>query len=150
MKAQCTETNEWVFFIGKCLPFGSSISCALFQNFSDALCFLIETKVNMPRQIMNYLDDFLFIARTLALCNFMIQSFLDLCVELGVPIATEKTERASDLTLFLRILLDGRNLLLIIPEEKRQFAIQLLLEMCDRRKATVKDLQKLCGYLNFL
>ena len=33
-------TGEKMYFVDKCLPFGASISCALFQKFSDALQFL--------------------------------------------------------------------------------------------------------------
>ena len=37
MKARHPLTGKWVYFVDKCLPFGSSISCAHFQRFSDAL-----------------------------------------------------------------------------------------------------------------
>ena len=33
MKAQDPQTKDWFYFVDKCLPFGSSISCALFQRF---------------------------------------------------------------------------------------------------------------------
>ena len=46
MKAKDPITNEWKFFVDKCLPFGASISCALFQRFSNALCYLFEHKTN--------------------------------------------------------------------------------------------------------
>ena len=48
MKAQDPQTGVWKYFADKCLPFGASISCALFQQFSDALCFLAEYKMNTP------------------------------------------------------------------------------------------------------
>ena len=35
MKAEDPETGKVMFFIDKCLPFGSSISCAHFQRFSN-------------------------------------------------------------------------------------------------------------------
>ena len=31
MKAQHLETGIWMYFVDKCLPFGASISCAIFQ-----------------------------------------------------------------------------------------------------------------------
>ena len=37
LKAQHPITKEWFFFVDKCLPFASSISCSHFQRFSDAL-----------------------------------------------------------------------------------------------------------------
>ena len=98
----------------------------------------------------NYLDDFLFVALTLMKCNWMIRQFLDLCEELGVPVALEKTEWGSEVITFLGILLDGYHLILALPLEKKETAIELLLQMKSRRKTTVKELQKLCGLLNFV
>ena len=118
MKAKDPSSNKWMYFVDKCLPFGVSISCALFQKFSDTLCYLIEVKVNMPKRITNYLDDFLFIAKTLVKCNFMITQFLTLCSEVGVPIAVEKTEWATEIIIFLGILLDGCSRTLSIPIKK--------------------------------
>ena len=118
MKAKDLSTGNWRYFIDKCLPFGASISCALFQEFSDAICHLIEFQVKMPRRITNYLDDFLFIARTLVLCNWMIRQFLSLCKELGIPVSMDKTEWADEIVTFLGILLDGQNLILAVPLEK--------------------------------
>ena len=40
-------------------------------------------------------------------------------------------------------------MILAIPEEKNK-AIYALKKMINKRKATVKELQSLCGYLNFL
>ena len=154
MKARDPSTGIWKFFVDKCLPFGSSISCSHFQRFSDALCHLIEFRLGLIRKkrITNYLDDFLFIARTMLRCNFMINQFLILCEELGVPVSMEKTEWASVLVIFLGILLNGKDLVLAIPEEKCIKAVQLLEELVckDKKKATVGQIQKLCGYLNFL
>ena len=151
MKAQDPQTGHWKFFIDKCLPFGASISCALFQKFSDTLCYLAEWRTNTPHGLLtNYLDDFLFLAMTILHRNWMIQSFLDLCDDIGVPIAKEKTEWACELIIFLGILLDGRNFKLGIPMEKHTRAIELLNYMISKKKATVKEMQSLCGYLNFL
>ena len=149
MMAKNPITGRWQFFVDKCLPFGASISCALFQRFSNALKYLIQYKTAMD-SINNYLDDFLFVAATMIICNFMIQSFLDLCNELGVPIAIDKTEWASIRMIFLGILLDGEFMTFVIPEEKRVRAIDLVRMFIDRKKATVRELQILCGYLNFL
>ena len=54
-------TNKTYFFVDKCLPFGSSISCAIFQNFSDAISFVVTYKSGGKLNV-NYLDDFLFVA----------------------------------------------------------------------------------------
>ena len=150
MKAQNPVTGEWMYFVDKCLPFGSSVSCIYFQRFLDALHHLIEHRLQVRNRVTNYLDDFLFIARTILQCNFMIQHFLNLCKELGVPVSMEKMEWTLELIVFLGILLDGKNMLLAVPEQKKQKAIELLQQFSKLKKVTVGQLQKLCGYLNFL
>ena len=67
-----------------------------------------------------------------------------------MPISNEKTEWATIQIVFLGILLDGRNLTLAIPREKRIRALHMLRMMKDKKKATVKELQSLCGFLNFI
>ena len=109
-------TKKWQFFVDKCLPFGASISYAHFQRVSDALKHIIQVRTNSP--VTNYLDDFLFIALTILRCNFLLQQFLDLCQEIGFPIALEKTEWANEIIVFLGILLDGRHYILSVPIEK--------------------------------
>ena len=44
MKARNPEDAEkkWKYFVDKCLPFGASISCAIFQAFSDAIAFIMK------------------------------------------------------------------------------------------------------------
>ena len=150
MKAEDPTTGEIRYFIDKCLPFGASISCALFQKFSDALKFLTEYRTAAPKSVTNYLDDFLFIATTLLHCNYVMREFILLCDELGIPIAEDKTEWATLRVIFLGILLDGISLTLGILLEKRTHALNLLYGMIHKKKAIVRDLQSLCGYLNFL
>ena len=150
MKAKDPKTGLWKYFVDKCLPFGSSIGCAHFQRFSDALKHLIEYRTQSPGQVTHYLDDFLFVTLMILRCNFMIQQFLTLCKEIGVSVSMDKTEWGSTIIVFLGILLDGNSLTLSIPLEKRVKAIQMLKLMCNKKKATVKDLQTICGYLNFL
>ena len=151
MKARNPETGEWQYFIDKCLPFGSSISWSHFQRFSDALKHLLQYHTAMD-SINNYLDNFLFLAATLLLCNYLIQESLDMCEELGVPIALDKTEWATLKIAFLGILLNGQNMSLVMPEEKWLRAVNMIQLLLDRSKgkATVKEIQMLCGYLNFL
>ena len=112
---------------------------------------LIEFRAKLESGLVtNYLDDFLFLALSLIECNSQIDLFLQMCWELNVPVSQDKTEWASEFIIFLGILLDGRNFCLGIPIDKRDKAIKLLQSMLDWKKATVKELQGLCGYLNFI
>ena len=148
MKAVNPITGKLQFFVDKCLPFGASISCSHFQRVSNALKHIVQFKTGAP--ITKYLDDFLFIALTILRCNALVQKFISVCEKIGIPVAFDKTEWASETLIFLGILLDGRNFVLSIPLEKRKKAETVLQLMLSRSKAMVKELQALCGFLNFL
>ena len=149
MSARNPVTKKWKFFIDKCLPFGVSIRCAIFQRISNALSHITKFKTGR-KTIKNYLDDFLFVTYTRELCRMMTTHFSDICKQIGIPISKEKTVWPTNILVFLGILLDGIRMVLAIPEEKCCKAVYLLNKMLDKKKATVKELQALCGYLNFL
>ena len=44
MMAESPINKKIYFFVDKCLPFGSSISCAHFQEFSNAVAYLVHWK----------------------------------------------------------------------------------------------------------
>ena len=154
MMAEHPESKKKFYFIDLCLPFGSSRSCALFQKFSDAMKHIAEYKMSaiifMPVAISNYLDDFLFIALCLEICNGMVKQFLLVCDTVGCPVSLEKTEYASSLIIFLGVLLNGHRRLLAVPTEKRTKAINLINWAIDKKKVTIKFVQQLTGTLNFL
>ena len=58
MKAKSPKDGRYYYFVDKCLPFGASISCRLFQDFSDAVSHIVQYFTKKPN--VNYLDDFLF------------------------------------------------------------------------------------------
>ena len=156
MKAEHPEVpGKFFYFIDKCLPFGASISCSHFQRFSDALTYIVQIRVqdqalDQNGRISNYLDDFLFIYIRIQGCNIMIKIFLDTCEEINFPVSLEKTEWATELIIFLGILLDGKRFRLAISEDRRVEILNWLQKFKDRKKTTVKELQRLTGHLNFL
>ena len=81
MKARSPFDGKMYYFVDKCLPFDASISCAHFQNFSDAVAHVMRCRTK--RDLVNYLDDFLFTALLKYLCDAQIQQFLDLCAEIN-------------------------------------------------------------------
>ena len=62
----------------------------------------------------------------------------------------EKSEFASQHMIFLGILLDRKNHVLAVPNEKREKALKILRCFVERRKIKIKEIQKLTGILNFL
>ena len=116
MKAEDpNQPGKFSFFVDKCLPFGASISCALFQRVSDALKWITEYRIRKQKRITNYLDDFLFQAACVMICNQMVRVFLDICDKINCPIADDKTEWATPRLVFLGVLLDGQQMILVIP-----------------------------------
>ena len=151
-KATDPRDGKTKYFVKKCLPFGASISCTHYQRFSNALKFLLErcTESITDQAITNYLDDFLFMAIRKMFCNALISHFLKLCSELNIPVTLEKMEWASAMIIFLGILINRKTLTLSIPLDKQEKALKLLNDLLGKKKATVKYLQVLMGYLNFL
>ena len=148
MKAKHPVTNVTYYFIDKCLPFGSSISCAHFQLFSDALAHILQVQLGIT--VTNYLDDFLFISTSQDTCNSMVRKFIHLCNQIGVPVSKEKTELATNLIVFLGILLDGVNHCLSVLQDKKHKALNMLKLVMSMRKIKMKEIQKLTNLLNFL
>ena len=148
MKATHSTTKKTYFFVDKCLPFGSSISCAIFQSISDAIAHIV--KVRMNKSNVNYLDDYLFAAALKRLCDLQVQEFLKICENINFPVALEKTYWGTNMLVFLGLLLDTRRQLVCIPIDKIEKALQMVEWFLNRKKATVLQFQKLCGSLNFL
>ena len=73
MKARNPVNKLW-YFVDKCLPFGSSISCAHFQDFSNSVAHLVW--FHTKKVCINYLDDYLFAALLEAVCNGQVQVIL--------------------------------------------------------------------------
>ena len=88
MKAESPIYGKTSFFIDKCLPFGASISCKHFQEFSDAISFLLMKRIN--KKVINYLDDFFFAALLRWACDLQVQEFIDLCNLIRFPVSLEK------------------------------------------------------------
>ena len=150
MKAMHLVMQKVWYFVDKCLPFGSSISCAIFQAISDAIAWIVAYRSRKPN--VNYLDDYLFAAALKSLCERQIEQFLQICEEIRFPVALEKTYWGTTILTFLGLLLDTRRQVICIPMDKLVKALNWVEYFLNKRnkKATVLEFQKLCGILNFL
>ena len=150
MKATSPIDGKTYYFIDKCLPFGASISCSHFQRFSNAIKHIVRYRTKMD--LVNYLDDFLFAALLKLLCNNQVKEFLEVCDLIKFPVSLEKTYWASSYMTFLGMLIDTVNQCVAIPIEKIQKARNLINEVLLKKskKVTLNQLQKICGFLNFL
>ena len=117
---------------------------------SDGVAHIV--KFRTKEELVNYLDDYFFAALLKVWCDWQLKQFLDVCEEIGLPVALEKTFWGSQFMTFLGLLLDTKSQLVCIPVEKVERAINMIAFFLNKKnkKATVYQIQKLCGYLNFL
>ena len=148
MKAESPIDGKTYYFIDKCLPFGASISCAHFQSFSDAIAHIVSYKTD--KDLINYLDNFLFISLIKALCNGQVRVFLEICEKIRFPVSMHKTFWGTTTLTFLGLLINTIRQIVCVPQEKVIRALDLITKILSRKKITLKQLQKICGFLNFL
>ena len=133
MKAQSPIDGKWYYFVDKCLPFGASISCKIFQEFSDALSHII--KFLSDRENVNYLDDFLFIDEMKKWCDRQLEQFLQVCDEIRFPVSLEKTEWGNTVITFLGLLINAEKQRIEIPADKINRAVRLIETMLPKEKS---------------
>ena len=148
IKVKDPRDRKWYYFVDKCLPFGSSISCALFQQVSDAVAHVV--KFRTKKELVNYLDDFLFAALLKVMCDEQLNTFLDVCKSINFPVAVEKALFLDTCIVFLGFLLNTVTQRVSVPVEKIEKAKTLVQSILCQKKVTVREIQKLCGFLNFL
>ena len=150
MKARSPIDQIWYYFVDKCLPFRAAISCSHFQHFPNAIVHVVQFRTK--KKLVNYLDDFLFIALLKLLCNSHVREFLQICQKINFPVSEEKTFWGTMVLTFLGMLIDTINQTVSIPHDKICKGQALIDEILDgnKKKLTVLQIQKICSFLNFL
>ena len=150
MKAKNPLDGKIYYFVDKCLPFRASISCSHFQRFSNAVKHIVMFRTK--KDLVNYMDDFFFVALMKLICNNQIREFLAVCHEIAFPVSLEKTFWGTTKLEFLGLLIDTINQWVCIPVEKINKAVHLIETTLSKvsRKITLNQLQKICGFLNFI
>ena len=124
MKAEHPVSGVTYYFVNRCLPFGSSISCAIFQRVSNAIAHIVSHKTK--EDLVNCLNDYFFAALLQGWCDDQVKIFLEVCEQIKFPVAEEKTVWSSTLMVFLGLLLDSERQVVCIPKEKLDKAKQLI------------------------
>ena len=107
--------RKW--YVDRCLSMGCSSSCRIFEEFSSSLEWISRHKLGVEN-IIHILDDFLIIDQSLSRRELQLGLFLDLCNELGVPIAQEKTAGPCHVLSLADIELDCLAFEARLPQEK--------------------------------
>ena len=141
-------TMEWnqSIYIDTCLPYGLRSAPKLFNILADLLSWVI-TQQGVTFS-MHYLDDFLmFGPPDSPICQQNLNTFTQVCNELGIPLATEKLEGPSTSLTFLGIILDTHHMEIRLPMDKLQRIHQELSLWLHRKTATKRDILSLVGLL---
>ena len=137
------------FFFDKCLPMGCSASCQLFEKFATFIEWLVRCR-SKSSSVEHYLDDFFFVGKAYTEdCQFMMSTFRDICCEIGIPLAEDKTIGPSSTIIFLGLEIDTEKMVVRIPFEKLNETREKLLVILRSKKVTLRMLQSLVGLLNF-
>ena len=139
---------EGQLYYDKCLAFGASSSCKIFEQISSALEWIAVHKLGC-KAVVHILDDFLFIAETYDECLRALQSFLLMCENVGIPIATEKTRMPFTTMTFVGFTLDSLRMESSLPLDKLSKAKGLLLKFIAKDSCKLRELESLIGFLNF-
>ena len=141
---------QWMgsFYTDTRLPFGSRSSPFIFNEFAQALAWIISF-VGGVAFLIHYLDDFFFANTTQQRCQRDMEIFLSLCERLGVPIASDKTEGPERCLTYLGIEIDAQNMCIRLPADKLTKLKKLLKQWSHKRKVLKKDLLSLIGFLSF-
>ena len=136
------------YYYDMCLPMGCSSSCSIFQSFSTSLEFIIRSKVT-DVSIIHILDDFFFVSHSYQSCYDALMLFLDICKEIGVPMALDKTFGPYQSLPFAGIHLDSRDMSASLPEDKIIKFLSYIDVLLNSRTATLRQVQSVVGMLNF-
>jgi hypothetical protein len=137
-----------LYFIDRCMPMGCSISCSTFETFSKFLEWAIKI-ITGSDNIDHYLDDFIFMATLKDRCKFLLDEFSALCLELGVPVADEKTVGPVTCITYLGYELDSELMEIRIPQDKIISILGQIDFILSKSKVTLRQLQSLTGSLVF-
>lgn len=137
------------FYIDKCLPFGCSISCKIFETFAVFLEWAIKERTGLDT-VHHYLDDFIFIgSENTDHCSQLMTSFEIMCSEFGIPLNKDKTLGPTTSLIFLGLEIDTISMQIRIPAHKVIELSQLLNYWVNKEKIIFKELESLVGKLNF-
>ena len=141
---------QWngLFYYDRCLPMGCSSSCSIFEAFSTSLEYIIRTKIKNV-SVIHILDDFLFVSNSYKDCYDALMLFLDICKNIGVPMALDKTFGPYQSLPFAGILLDCRDMSASLPQDKIDKFLDCMEILLKSRTATLKQVQSVVGMLNF-
>ena len=139
---------EWCnnIYIDGCLPFGLRSAPKLFNILADLLSWIAQQQG--ISQTLHYLDDFLLVGPPHSpQCHHNLSTFMQLCTNLGIPLASEKIEGPSTCLTFLGITLDTARMEFRLLQDKLLRIKESLGRWLLKKTATKREILSLVGLL---
>ena len=76
------------FFIDCCLPFGAAVSCQVFEKIVTLIHWIAQKRAGYA--FVHYLDDFFTVHKLNHTSGYIMDTFKQVCHEIGVPISLDK------------------------------------------------------------
>ena len=139
------------YYSETCLPFGLSTAPFLFNLFSEAFHWMLESWLHLGL-VRHLLDDFVFaIPQTAATPQYLSRinrSYKQLTDALGLPRNDAKDAQGTTVTVF-GIEIDTIHMIARLPEDKLKRAIMITAQILEHRTMTLDQAQRAGGYLTF-
>ena len=125
--------NRGWIYINASLPFNATSSCLIFEKVSYIIEYIVSTETGR-NAISHYLDDFPLLRWSLSDAHMFLQQFVDIVTRLGFPIAREKMIGPAYIIEYLGMLLNFREQVLGIPENKRLKCLKRIQQLIDAHR----------------
>ena len=136
------------YYVDMVLPFGLRSAPYIFTAIADTVQWM-ATHNHGVDFLQHYLDDFLTLGPPASpVCYNNLQTCIQLCTKLGLPLHPDKLEGPSTCLSILGIELDSSTLQARLPPQKRERIIALLGTWAGKRFCRRRELESLIGHLH--
>ena len=139
---------EEQYFVDLALPFGSAISCVIFEDIATLIHWIFEDGTSI--RFIHYLDDYLLVHKHFIMCLRAGQAVKQVTQEVGLPLVEDKFFGPAQVLDFLGLTIDSIRMAVAIPHDKATSILKDIQEVMGSKKCHVKELQALAGRLNFI
>jgi len=139
---------QGLYFFHTRLPFGSRSSPRIFDNLSQALCWIAKNKYGISH-ILHLLDDYLTIDPPTYPAQKTMNSLLMLFNRLNIPLSASKTCGPSCQIEYLGIILDTVKMEARLPLDKLKRISTLVATFMTIKSCTKRQLLSLLGHMVF-
>lgn len=136
-----------VYYYDTRLSFGQKCAPYIFNEISN---FVVECMARRGFvKVVNYLDDYFCWGSSFNECAATQNALITLLGELGFRVAWNKCSSPSTTCIFLGIQINSVDMSMSLPQGKMQKLYKELAFFTGKDRATIKQLQRLCGILSY-